>query len=123
MDSNEYQARTADTELYSVASKEFTLQPQWQQLTWLQIAYCTGKLNGEAGELAEYVFKAFRGDAGRINDETAMKIMKELGDIQWYLARIADLLGYTLDTVMRSNLEKLADRKERGIVHGYGDER
>lgn len=123
MDANEYQSLTKETEIYSEAASRFALLPADEQMPWLQLAYCVGKLNGEAGEAAEIVFKAFRGDAGHLSDEQKAKLQKELGDCMWYIARIADLIGVSLEEVMKQNIEKLTDRKTRGVVHGYGDER
>ena len=133
MDVNEYQKLTAETEIYSDAADVF-LELIGEQTKngdfahnvekhWLQLAYCVGKLNGESGEAAEIVFKAFRGDAGRLTTDQIVKLAYELGDIQWYLARMADLLGYTLEQIMEMNIEKLKDRQTRNVLHGYGDER
>jgi NTP pyrophosphatase (non-canonical NTP hydrolase) len=83
--------------------------------------YCAGKLNGEAGEVAEVVFKGFR--EGGIGPEQVQKLEKELGDVLWYIARLADLCGFTLEHIMKVNLAKLASRKERGVIQGYGDDR
>lgn len=124
MDADEYQAKTAETELYSEASYEFLdNQSTFVQIQWLQLAYCTGKLNGEAGEAAEIIFKAFRGSHGHLSGEDKVKLQKELGDVMWYVARISDLIGVPLSEIMKQNLEKLQDRKDRGVVHGYGDDR
>lgn len=82
------------------------------------LAYLALGLNGEAGEVAEHIKKYIRDshvDTGAV--------IKELGDTLWYLARLADELGYTLEEVAELNLLKLADRKERGVIGGSGDER
>lgn len=123
MDANEYQALTEQTQLYSTAAREFIDVPAMQQLAWLELAYCTGKLNGEAGEAAEIVFKSFRGAQGHMSQDEVDALVKELGDVLWYVARISDLLGYNLNTIMERNIQKLMDRKARGVVHGYGDDR
>jgi hypothetical protein len=41
----------------------------------------------------------------------------------WYIALLANELGVPLSTVLRMNLEKLASRKDRGVLHGTGDDR
>ena len=123
MDADEYQRRTELTQLYSIAAREFVTSSMMQQLDWLELAYCTGKLNGEAGEAAEIVFKAFRGSMGNLSGEDKYKLQKELGDIMWYVARISDMIGVPLSEIMSQNLEKLQDRKERGVLHGSGDDR
>jgi NTP pyrophosphatase (non-canonical NTP hydrolase) len=50
-------------------------------------------------------------------------LIKELGDVEWYVAQIADQIKVTLGTVLNMNLLKLADRKERGVLGGSGDDR
>lgn len=131
---DEYQDLTKDTEIYTAAAEDF-LQPAVDALggvnselmemrDWLSLAYCTGKLNGESGELAELVFKAFRGGRfGTLDSDQKELALKELGDILWYVARISDLLGFRLSDVMTTNIKKLFDRKDRGVLHGYGDVR
>lgn len=127
MNPNTYQDATKTTEIYSDAARRFSQQilaedgnPEVSQLM-LSIMYCTGKLNGEAGEVAEVVFKAFRG--GELTDDDKDKLFWELGDVQWYIARIADLCGFRLGDIMLANIEKLQSRKQRGVLHGYGSDR
>jgi len=78
-------------------------------------------LNGEAGEVAEKIKKYWR-DGG---DYAAVKaaIQKELGDVLWYLSETARQWGIPLEIVAQANLEKLADRRARGVLHGAGDNR
>lgn len=120
---NEYQDLTGETEIYSEAAEHFVAELDTPQVKWLKLAYCTGKLNGEAGECAEIVFKAFRGSVGVISSDDKKKLEKELGDVLWYVARIAALLNVPLESIMQQNIAKLLDRKNRGILHGYGDDR
>lgn len=126
MNPNEYQDLTKETEIYTEASEKFIDEiahaESWDSgVRILSTMYCAGKLNGEAGEVAEIVFKAFRG--GAFEPEKLQGLFKELGDIMWYVARLADIFGWKLEDVMQANIDKLMDRKERGVLHGYGDER
>jgi NTP pyrophosphatase (non-canonical NTP hydrolase) len=132
MNPNEYQDLTIETEIYSKAAQEFVhgiftasdigSTTVKDAIKFTSIMYCAGKLNGEAGEIAEEVFKAFR-DNGKIDDERAERLFKELGDTLWYIARLLDLLGYDLEDCMEANVEKLISRKERGVLHGSGSNR
>jgi len=90
---------------------------------WLGIAYCTGKLNGEAGEIAEEVFKALRDDKALVTTERQDKLFKELGDVCWYIAMLCNELGFHLEDVMNANLGKLIDRQSRGKLKGSGSDR
>lgn len=49
--------------------------------------------------------------------------MKELGDVCWAVAGIAEWFGWDLGKVMQGNLDKLADRNKRGVIDGRGDNR
>ncbi|MDP3725534.1 MAG: nucleoside triphosphate pyrophosphohydrolase family protein [Nanoarchaeota archaeon] len=85
--------------------------------------YPTLGLVGEAGELANKVKKIFRDRDGKIDEETKNALMLELGDILWYVAEIATVLGVPLEEVAEANLQKLASRKEREVIGGSGDNR
>lgn len=80
-------------------------------------------LVGESGEVAEK-FKKWVRDAD--SDEARIDradIAKELGDVLWYLAVLADHLDMSLDEVAAGNLAKLASRQRRGVLGGAGDNR
>jgi NTP pyrophosphatase (non-canonical NTP hydrolase) len=80
-------------------------------------------LAGEGGEVANQVKKIIRDDGGKITPERKAAILKELGDVLWYVADIATELGADLSTVAFANLDKLYDRKDRGTIVGDGDNR
>jgi NTP pyrophosphatase (non-canonical NTP hydrolase) len=74
---------------------------------------------GEAGEIAEKVKKDLRGDYKL----TPPEICKELGDLLYYIARVADYYKLDLHTIAVANIKKLQSRKERGKIKGNGDNR
>ncbi len=80
-------------------------------------------LGGEAGEVLEKIKKILRDKHGEIDEETREKLAKELGDVLWYVAQLCTELGLSMEEVAKQNLEKLFSRKERGVLHGEGDER
>lgn len=85
--------------------------------------YPTLGISGESGEVAEKVKKILRDKEGKVNEEDKKEIAKELGDVLWYIAQLSSELGLNLDDVAKGNIEKLRSRKERGVVHGNGDNR
>jgi NTP pyrophosphatase (non-canonical NTP hydrolase) len=68
-------------------------------------------LNGEAGEVADHIKKyLFQG-----HELDKDNLAKELGDICWYIAIMAEGLGYDLETIMQMNIDKLRKRYPRGF--------
>tara|TARA_R110000751_G_scaffold123940_1_gene225028 strand:+ start:91 stop:477 length:387 start_codon:yes stop_codon:yes gene_type:complete len=76
-------------------------------------------LVGEAGEVAEKVKKKIR-DRNKISAE---EIVKELGDVLFYVTALANYFGDNLAIVMEKNVAKLDDREKRGTIKGSGDNR
>lgn len=96
----------------------------------LNLAIATLGLTGEAGEVAEKVKKQLRGDpAHNPTDQVDIlarqkEVVKELGDVLFYLTWIANYHGFTLEGVMATNILKLTDRQRRnGTLRGDGDKR
>ena len=86
--------------------------------------YLTLGLTGEAGEIANKVKKFIRD--GAVKDEYLAKRIEigyEIGDVLWYCAVLAEELEMNLGHIMEKNLEKLADRHNRGKISGSGDNR
>lgn len=106
MNFNEYQEFTRTTAIYP---KD------------VAIPYLTAGLAEEAGEVAGKFKKSVRDNWEREQFDDA--VVKELGDVLWYLARYADELGFSLEYIAEQNVEKLSSRKDRGVLHGSGDNR
>ena len=83
-------------------------------------AYLGLCLAGEAGEVAEKLKKAYRDQGGAVDPDS---MVRELGDVLYYLVRYAHLLGSDLENVARKNVEKLQDRAARSKLRGEGDGR
>lgn len=79
-------------------------------------------LNGEAGEVAEKLKKIIRDGTG-LGTEQRAALVKELGDVLWYLAACCHELGVSMDDIAQHNIEKLHDRAQRKVLSGSGDER
>lgn len=123
MHMNEYQDKAGATAIYPGRG------------SMLGLMYAVLKLNGEAGEVSEKLGKVIRDDKTVLvigDNKYALKsldqarkndLKKELGDCLWYIAAIATELGCDLSEVAEANLFKLADRQERGVLSGSGDNR
>ena len=68
-------------------------------------------LCGEAGEAIDIVKKHLA--QGHALDREAL--IKELGDVAWYLAETAYALDIPLEQILRMNLEKLQKRYPEGF--------
>lgn len=105
-------------------------------------SYMFLNLVGEVGEFASKIAKGIRkrkcqivnfvGDPNILTScthtdsmtpEERLEARKELGDILWQLSGVCKVMGWTLEEVAEENLEKLASRKERGVIEGNGDNR
>jgi NTP pyrophosphatase (non-canonical NTP hydrolase) len=108
---DEFQKQASVTAVYQETLKDYLGR----------LSYCVHGLTGEAGEIANKMKKVYRGD---IPDHEFRRLaIDEMGDVLWYIAMLAMELGVTLDDVARQNLQKLSDRKARGVIKGSGDHR
>ena len=108
--------------------------------TCRNFSYMMLNLVGEVGELASKVAKDIR--RGGVEIGTTMcenemlprmnqdewwdrqdEYMAEAGDILWQLSGLCEVMGWRLEDVAKANLEKLASRKQRGVIDGEGDNR
>lgn len=91
-----------------------SLARDYEQLRGLFIA-CTG-LPGELGELLEPVKKAIRKRVTvdqlpeHLGPEGRKALANEIGDVIYYLTRVAKTCGFTLQDAIDANVEKLVVR-------------
>lgn len=72
---------------------------------------CGLGLTGESGEVADMIKKhLFQG-----HDLDKRHMANELGDIAWYIAVAAQVIGYDLDTIFQMNIDKLRIRYPDGF--------
>jgi len=90
---------------------------------WTAGVYRTLGLVGEAGEVAEKMKKIIRDKDGKVSAIDKKEIIKEMGDVLWYLQALADYLGVPFEEVAKANLKKLHSRQRRGKIGGSGDNR
>ena len=66
-------------------------------------------MSGESGEALDIVKKIiFQGH--ELNEATREHLIRELGDVLWYVATTAKALDTNLETVMEVNIDKLRAR-------------
>lgn len=106
------------------------------------ISYMLLNLVSEVGEFSGKLAKAIRKKQVAIGGQTSInrnrltvidddfdvltfdqELRKEAGDILWQFAGVCSVMGWKLNDVGYDNLIKLADRKERGVIDGDGDNR
>lgn len=76
-------------------------------------------VGGESGEILEHVKKVrFHG-----KPFDPKHIIKEIGDVLWYCALLADACGTDLETVARTNIIKLKARYPHGFNHADSERR
>jgi NTP pyrophosphatase (non-canonical NTP hydrolase) len=121
MEMNQYQAKAMETCVEKSANTAYML---------------TG-LTAEVGEINDKVAKWIRKGEARFDNNYlvfntsdikernahTVELVKELGDVLWFVAGLATRLGVSLEDVASINLEKLASRKQRGVIVGNGDNR
>lgn len=108
MNLNEYQDKTLETAIYPSAGTGADIE----------LFYLAMGLTSEAGEVAGKIKKLLRDghyDPGNL--------AYELGDCFWYLARLADAIGYDAEDILTINYNKLMKRKDNGTISGSGDNR
>lgn len=113
------------TEKYQIQTRETAIYPgqgfvpnDITALNYLSLGLCS-----ESGEIASKVKKIIRDKQSKVTDKDLEDLKKEVGDVVWYCARLLDEMGFALEECMRENIEKLLDRKDRGVLQGSGDSR
>jgi NTP pyrophosphatase (non-canonical NTP hydrolase) len=103
---------------YQEWSDRTAIYPKEEELSYIALG-----LAGEAGEVANIVKKVIRDDGKVLTDEKREKLIAELGDCYWYLARFAQALKIPVTTILQMNHNKLEDRLARNVIKGSGDNR
>jgi len=116
-ESNKYK-KVSDLDMYQKVAKTTAIYPREQA-----IIYPTLGLTGEAGEVANKVKKIIRDGSNSKNEKLVSEIKSEIGDCLWYIAVLASDFDIKLSDIASTNLEKLANRKKNGTIHGSGDNR
>lgn len=119
MEFNEYQEKASKVAIYPSCA----IIVEGNKARRAEYIYPAIGLSDEAGEVAGKIKKIIRDKHGVLNADDKKALTKELGDVLWYLSELAQTLGIKLDDVAAQNIDKLYDRKERGVLKGSGDDR
>lgn len=103
--------------------KEALVTAVWSGDDFKDLTHWVLGVSGEAGEISEKLKKIIRDFDGQLSNDAKQEIIKEMGDVLWYLAVLAEHLGYKFDHVGHTNIKKLRDRQARDKIHGSGDNR
>lgn len=97
MTGNEYQALAARTINYDLSDREKEL-------------HALHGMVGEVGEIHSIYQKVHQG-----HDFDEYEIMKEVGDLLWFIAEYCTVCGYKLEDIMQKNIDKLKARYPEGF--------
>ncbi len=110
--------KISDLDMYQKVALTTAIYPREQA-----IIYPTLGLTGEAGEVANKVKKIIRDGSDSKDEKLVSEIKAEIGDCLWYIAVLANDFDIKLSDIASANIEKLANRKTKGTIHGSGDDR
>lgn len=119
MELNEYQRKAMSTRLDSCDNDTYMLFG----------------LVAEVGELCEKIAKWRRKRFASLDqnvivmdtfvisevEQNRTELVKELGDILWFVAGLADRFDFTLEEVAQMNIDKLSQRKQDGTIVTHTD--
>lgn len=96
--------------------------------------YMLSGLTAEVGEVNDKIAKAIRKGWIKIDNNNIVyqiekgcplsfvdELVKEISDVQWFVAGMSHILNETLGSVGKINLDKLAARKEQGTIITHTD--
>lgn len=107
-------------EEYQEWTRTVAIYPRATTGTFMPTNYCVDGLIGEAVDIANAWKKIIQHpNVSHAESEDFLNSLTiELGDVIWYAIRLADELHIPLDLIMRTNIEKLEERKRAsGLVN------
>lgn len=107
MNLNDYQQWTLSTAVYPGAGEH----------GFHEINYLVHGITSEAGEISGKLKKIIRGDT--VSPDA---FISEVSDVLWYLTRICDNLGITLEQLADFSFHKLENRKKNNTIKGSDDD-
>ena len=99
---------------YKCFTRSTATYPDALSNTLSEVMYLALGLSGEAGEVAEHVKRLY---CSAPLDRHALR--SELGDVLWYLVRLADTFSFSIEEIIEANISKLSERKANGSIHEH----
>lgn len=103
---------------YQKLAQAFMIYPESQKVNYPILG-----LTSEAGEVADKYKKIIRDKNGQMSDEDRTEILREVGDVLWYLSAICTDINMPLHQAALMNIQKLNSRLSRDVIKGSGDHR
>lgn len=99
------------TNLREEGASETSIEKIENLATRLNISALANGLTGEAGEVADEIKKF----AGHGHWKDGVDLEKEIGDVLWYAAAVAECMGFSLNEIAEKNIAKLEKRYKAGF--------
>ncbi len=122
---NEYQSFTEGKAVYNQNVEVLAANGVTVSMPWCYPAYALAEEAGEVvGKIAKFIRKSnqFVNIGGEAED-LGVAVAYELGDVLYQVSETARMFGYSLDEIVKMNVDKLSSRQERGVIVGEGDDR
>ena len=75
------------------------------------------------GNMNSAFAKSVRDNGGNLNEKRLRQICLSSADVMLYVGAIGWRYGFTVEELMKKNIDKLYDGKDRGVLGGDGDKR
>lgn len=108
---------------YQITTMTTSVYPEAGMATFDAINYCLVGMAGETGEIMNKWSKVIRDQEKTWTEKQAIDFAKELGDVLWFAVRAADEFGFSIEQILKDNLQKLQLRQALGLISGDGDDR
>lgn len=100
-----------------VRSEKREMIPRHVSPTEIEVLALSNALGGEVGELQNVVKKILAQDQFFVPSPLNDKFVEEVGDVLWYVFRLVQKYGYTVEQIMNANITKLTERYKE-VSHG-----
>ena len=90
--------------------KKYELFQKSTEKREFDIKYFALGIGGEVGEVQNEIKKLERDDDNILTKERKDKIIKELGDVMWYITGLCRKIDCDIETILEKNIEKLSNK-------------